>query len=440
MAVIILVLAALCVYGWAVRDAAKGDRSLGRFSKLLDRFAGFPDKVAEVLHSGKLHGIAASYLERPTDFQEVNKLQHELYGLGSFWDPAHDAWSIRFFDLRADSVLRTWSIPRHRARGEWQLDKVARLFENAPPLHSLMLEDRSVITKLDQTPNLMRVDTASNEMWVNHELIFHHSIQRDADGGIWTCGSNVPFYAGSPSVGRAVVTMDGMRVPFQDDFAVKVDAGTGRILYKKSICDILMENGMQGRLYSGLLHDPIHLNDVNPVLVDGPYWKKGDLFLSIRNLSLVLLFRPSEDRVVRVIEGPLVQQHDVNILPDHRISVFNNRAIRARQYPERPDAYVPASVALAVDTLGYSQVLVYDLADSSFTALYDDHFHDLGIRTRTQGLHEVLPDGELFVEVQNKGICYVIGPAGVVMSKVFLTDKEGYVHGPNWTRIYDTAP
>ena len=70
--------------------------------------------------------------------------------------------------------------------------------------------------------------------------------------------------------------------------------------------------------------DPIHLNDIEPVRKDGPYWRKGDLFLSLRSPSTVMLYRPSTNKVIWRKDGPWSKQHDVDILDDHRISIFNN--------------------------------------------------------------------------------------------------------------------
>ena len=81
-------------------------------------------------------------------------------------------------------------------------------------------------------------------------------------------------------------------------------------------------------------HDPIHLNDIEPVLADGPYWKKGDLFLSLRNVSAVMLYRPSTDEIVWIKRGPWIAQHDVDILDDHRIGIYDNAVEeRARRRP-----------------------------------------------------------------------------------------------------------
>ena len=73
-------------------------------------------------------------------------------------------------------------------------------------------------------------------------------------------------------------------------------------------------------------NDPIHLNDIQPVNFDGEFWKKGDVFLSLRHQSMVLLYRPSTNEIIWKGTGPFFHQHDVDILDNHRISIFNNNS------------------------------------------------------------------------------------------------------------------
>ena len=72
------------------------------------------------------------------------------------------------------------------------------------------------------------------------------------------------------------------------------------------------------------IQDPLHLNDIQPVMTDGPYWKRGDVFFSIRYKSMIILYRPSTNKIIWKGVGHSAGQHDVDILDDHRISIFNN--------------------------------------------------------------------------------------------------------------------
>ena len=64
----------------------------------------------------------------------------------------------------------------------------------------------------------------------------------------------------------------------------------GKLLMNRSVSQILIDNGLEHLVFwgTGYYNDPIHLNDVEPVRNNGPYWRKGDLFLSLRSPSTVI--------------------------------------------------------------------------------------------------------------------------------------------------------
>ena len=86
---------------------------------------------------------------------------------------------------------------------------------------------------------------------------------------------------------------------YSDDAIVKLSA-EGNILFEKSVSQIFIENGLKYLLFghgNSYQNDPIHLNVIQPVNSDGEYWKKGDVFLSLRSQSMVLLYRPSTNKI-----------------------------------------------------------------------------------------------------------------------------------------------
>ena len=98
----------------------------------------------------------------------------------------------------------------------------------------------------------------------------------------------------------------------------------GKILYNKSVTQIFLDNDYKYLVFGQWIesfNDTIHLNDIQPVLKDGLYWKKGDVFLSMRRLSMIMHFRPSTNKIINIITGPFYQQHDVDIISNKEISL-----------------------------------------------------------------------------------------------------------------------
>ena len=48
--------------------------------------------------------------------------------------------------------------------------------------------------------------------------------------------------------------------------------------------------------------------------------------MSLRHQSMVLLYRPSTNVIVWKGVGPFFHQHDVDILDEHKIAIFNNNS------------------------------------------------------------------------------------------------------------------
>ena len=94
--------------------------------------------------------------------------------------------------------------------------------------------------------------------------------------------------------------------------------------------------------------------------------KKGDVFLSLRNQSMIMLYRPSTDEVVWFKAGPYMQQHDVDIINDHQISIFNNNAI----HTYRGDI---------VD--GNNEVMIYDFKTDKLSKHLEESLNKLQVRS-----------------------------------------------------------
>ena len=60
--------------------------------------------------------------------------------------------------------------------------------------------------------------------------------------------------------------------------------------------------------------DPFHLNDIEPVLKSSCYWKKGDVFISLRNRSMIFLYRLKTNKIIWYKTGITSQQHDIDII------------------------------------------------------------------------------------------------------------------------------
>ena len=180
------------------------------------------------------------------------------------------------------------------------------------------MKDSSLLFHPKTVGYLYKIDKDSNLLWKS-ERITHHSIELDENGDIWTCGFDF-----NNETANKFGFLDNSIICLNQD---------GKELYYESLTTIFKKNDIFERVIEStpifddidLGYDPYHLNDVQPTRKDGQFWKKGDVFLSLRSQSMIMLLRPETNEIIWKQQGPWMSQHDVNIENDSIISIFNNK-------------------------------------------------------------------------------------------------------------------
>ena len=313
--------------------------------------------------------------------------------------------ATRIHDWRFETVDEVWDGSSLQSMINFRINSGGSLFRN---FNALLRRDGSLLTH--SFSPLLLMDSCSNIELVQDDAIYHHSVETDAKGYIW-----------APSHLEPKTVEIGSR-RFLDD-AVNRISPKGKVVFSKSVIALLAENQL-GHLIYGVgpapNDDPIHLNDIEPVLSDGPFWKAGDVFLSLRHQSMVLLYRPATNEVIWHRQGPWVHQHDVNIINDHKISVFNNNAysIGAGQY----------------EVKGSNDLMVYDFETQSVTSPWKSAFEKLEIRTITEGRGTPIGE-EVMVEESNYGRVLQFDKSGNVRWQYVNRASDGKIYILKWSRL-----
>ena len=273
--------------------------------------------------------------------------------------------------------------------------------------HPLLLEDGSIISGNHYSIRF-KIDFCSNLQWINKEEKFHHSEMLDHEKNIWVGGQMNP---------KSHYVKKYLNKNFMDDSIIKINTD-GKILFNKSVIEILIENRLVDQnIFTTFNYDPIHLNDIEPALTGTQHWKQGDVFLSPRNLSAIIHYRPSTNKVIEYITGPFAQQHDVDIISDKEISIFNNNNF-------------------FVDN-EYSEVLVYNFETKKFRKLFNDQLQKEKFKTETEGLSHTFKDGSLLVEEQNHGRIILFNNKGEKEWEFVNKDKNGDIGFVSWSRVIE---
>jgi hypothetical protein len=135
---------------------------------------------------------------------------------------------------------------------------------------------------------------------------------------------------------------------------------------------------------------------------------------------MILLYRPSTNKIIWTGTGPFFHQHDVDILDDHRISIFNNNS----------KDFVDGDV---VD--GHNEVIIYDFKTDQYSPYLKDILIENDVRTITGGQSQVLPSGDLFVEESGYGRTLYFNADGSLRWTHVNRAKNGNVFLVAWSRI-----
>lgn len=324
------------------------------------------------------------------------------------------------------SVSELWDLNSQEMVHSWDWSRVDRLLPNVTlnsdfvnianatspdrfrSAHALISEKGKAYTH-SHNDFLIEADLCSNLKIFNQDRIYHHSLEFDHDGNIWT---NSLIEPNSLSIGSK---------KFRDDGIALISPG-GEKIFEKSIGKLLIDNGLSYVLFGSgpSIDDPIHINDVEPVLADGEFWKKGDVFLSFRNRSMVLLYRPSTNKVLWHKWGPWMHQHDVDIISNHEISIFNNNAA----------LYKTKDWAV----WGVNDVVIYNFRTGDIKSPWRKAFKKWQIKTHVEGLSEVIGK-ELFVEDTIHGTLVQFDATGTLVWQYINSAKDGSNYYVNWSRI-----
>ena len=305
-----------------------------------------------------------------------------------------EAFIIELLNLGDGKSIKKWNLVYSQItdsllNGENRMSKTKTIerLQSIPQFrHPILLKDSSIIIGGE---GFLKINKESKIIWVNSDVKAHHSLELDHEDNIWISGRRLKS--------ELPELKDKESGVFLDDLIMKIDPNNGKVIFEKSVIQILKDNHLYDLVFKNgnYEYDPIHLNDVQPALFSSDFWRKGDLLISSRHLSTVLLYRPSSNIILWYKQGPWLNQHDPDFLDRNKISIFGNQVLRGEmtnklKFPSK-----------------FNSVFVYDFNNDTVTEPYKTFLESEKIRTITEGRSEILVNGDLFVEETNKGIVYI---------------------------------
>ncbi len=435
----ILYLVVLCLivfaifFGVLVRQELVGTVKMGKISRTALFLAEIPMNIKKILHVAKDPGV---------DLGVGKKFKNKYGFTGSFNKKNYFLLLSRYDGDISESVVELINLENQELIQRWNPDikyinslidqkreeylLLERDFhENRFKIYSPLITNDGGLVFHANGSALIKIDACNKLKWINDVDHFHHSNEVDSNENYWVPSRIFPYSLDEKKIGNKYGD-------FFDDAITKVSK-EGKILFQKSVSQILIDNKLDHLVFSDYVFhgDPIHLNDIQPVEEDATYWKKGDLFLSLRSQNMIILYRPSTNKIISSITGPFSNQHDVDIISDKEISIFNNNI-----YFYKGKRIDSARIHfIGVPENGNVEILIYNFETRKFSKKFSEGINENNVRTSVAGLSEILDDGSLFIEETQSGRLLFFNKKGKVILEYVNKAKNGTNYGLGFSRI-----
>ncbi len=415
----------LIIFGSILRHHYLGGQKFQSIQKITVFLAEIPFNIKHIIETKTLYGskilpLNDKIYKNKISFNKKLSSNHEELILLSRHDGDKNKSTVEIRNLNTFEILHTYNPDVNDLINNSKSQDVTN-FERFYMWHPIITSDGGLITK--NNSSLIKIDFNSKLVWINDEREYNHSTEIDPDGNIYVPGwkryisKKVANYVGTES------SKINNKYIFKDDH-INILNKDGKILFSKSVAEIFIENGYSLKIFpqsDKFIKDPIHLNDIQPVIEDGPYFKKNDLFLSLRNLNMIILYRPSSNKIIKIIEGPFINQHDVDIVNENTISIFNNNAF----INFKNEKYVKKN----------NEIIFYNFETNTFSKKFDKIMQKLKVKTVYEGLVDYLKDGSVLVEETGNGRIILINKNGELVWEYLNLDSDKRIHRLWWSRV-----
>jgi hypothetical protein len=364
----------LVLFAGLVRHVVSGGPLAKTFiGKVANEIALTPQNTKKLLKGGDFSLPNRKHKDKPLGFVHFSNDPNDLKGYLLFpkFFLSEGKAKVQLIKINDQKILYQWNPDIDEFNSKSKIDRKLLNLEKDfnksryQYQHPILLDEGGLVFH-SFTP-LVRIDKCSNLVWQVDEY-FHHSIELDHENNIWSPTRKIPGKFGELSE------------KYEDDEITQVRLSNGQIIFQKSVTQILVENNMRNLVTNAFVGiSPIHLNDIEPVLEDTKFWKRGDVFLSIRDLSMIMLYRPSTNKVIWYKLGPWRHQHDVDIIDESTIGIYDN------------------NVSLAGDT-SKTRILFYNFETEEITYPYRQLLEKQDINSQTEGLFSILENDDIFIK------------------------------------------
>lgn len=396
-----------------------GNSINGKPKDLVTFLADLPSNIYNYKKLNQCQFLVKNEFDLKNGFTYNRKNIPNDYLLISVWDHNENQSIVKLISIKSGKTIYKWSINinelNHKYNQYYIYDKKNNQNNRSTRISHPYLSNNGDLIFIGS--GLNKVNKKSKIIWSYPNFKAHHSIEKFNENEFWVCSYNSNLAKSN-------------KYHIKDDCISKINIKTGKTIYQKSIFDILIQNGYNiGEILINTdlennhkFIDYFHLNDIQPVMFDSKYWKKGDVFISLRNKNMIILFRPSTNKIIWKKTGPWLKQHDVTIIDSNRIGLFNNDIIDGKF--ENPNKTFLNQT---------NNHCIYDFEKNNIITKYSKIFKSAKIKTIIEGHSLTLKNGNIFIEETTKGRLLFGDEKGLIWTYVEKIDEE-HLSMFSWSR------
>ena len=312
-------------------------------------------------------------------------------------------WHIDFFSIweNAEHVIPSSNIPKthldYHTQGFWPL------------------EDGSIIVNVGGL-GTVKLDWCSNVIW-KLDRMAHHSVTPTNNDEYWIPGHisiyDTPKYLLPKNFSAVQLESQLDRTMKNYNDSIMLIDINGNLIKEFSILKSLVDAKLENAIYASLQEvpaDPTHINDieiVTPILaqkINGI--NSGDILVSIREMHMLAIFDKNNGQLKWYKQGPWVRQHDIDIMPDGKIELYNNRSKSIGEW------------------VSGSQIISYDVDTDNVKVIYPP---ETGIEfySPIMGTHQRIENNNLLISEALTGRVFETTDSGqIVWEYKSLYDNE----------------
>lgn len=202
--------------------------------------------------------------------------------------------------------------------------------------------------------------------------------------------------------------MPNVAPPFLDD-SIATFSPDGKIIDRISIFEALYNSDYRAVL--AMIHpdsrgDYMHTNSVEEITQDNPavtWMKKGNIIVSLRNLSAVAVIDPRTKTAVYAGYFPSRYQHDVNLTPQNTLMMFDNLG--------------------KAGPFGQSRIAEYDAQTHGLIWSYNGTA-ERPLDSSVWGAQQVLENGDILITDAQRGHLLQIRRDGTPVWEYYMTERK----------------